>query len=84
MRPSAPAKTAEPAPAASAAPRARFGIGNLINRMAGGHHASAESQHPPAAQGRLQPPVTAHEDDMDGGSEHDRIEIPAFLRRQAN
>jgi cell division protein FtsZ len=72
--PAAPA----PAPAASAA-KPRFGIGSLINRMAG--HLEA-TQAAPAA--RTQPPVTAYDDDLDMGTDQDRIEIPAFLRRQAN
>lgn len=85
----APAKLARPAPApvaaampaSAAAPGAkpRFGIGSLINRMAG--HLEA-NQAAPAA--RTQPPVTAYDDDHDMGSDQDRIEIPAFLRRQAN
>ena len=74
----APAAAA-PAPAAAAKPR--FGIGSLINRMAGGH---AEAERVAPAPGRVQPPVTAYDDDHDMGSDQDRIEIPAFLRRQAN
>ena len=86
---SAPAKFARPAAVAAApapmpAPAAggakpRFGIGSLINRMAG--HLEA-AQAAPAA--RAQPPVTAYDDDHDMGTDQDRIEIPAFLRRQAN
>jgi cell division protein FtsZ len=85
---SAPAKFARPAPVAAQAPAAapamagakpRFGIGSLINRMAG--HLET-NQAAPAA--RAQPPVTAYDDDHDMGSDQDRIEIPAFLRRQAN
>ena len=37
-----------------------------------------------APTGRAQPPVTAYDDDPDMGTDQDRIEIPAFLRRQAN
>jgi cell division protein FtsZ len=63
----------------AAAAKPRFGIGSLINRMAG----HAEAAAPAAAPGaRMQPPVTAYDDDPD--SDQDRIEIPAFLRRQAN
>ncbi len=84
----APAKFTRPAPVApapAAAPAAgaakpRFGIGSLINRMAG--HLEATNPGAPAA--RTQPPVTAYDDDHDMGSDQDRIEIPAFLRRQAN
>ncbi|MDP3194697.1 cell division protein FtsZ [Tabrizicola sp.] len=85
----APAKLTRPAPAPVAAPasasaaaagaKPRFGIGSLINRMAG--HLEA-NQTAPAT--RAQPPVTAYDDDHDMGSDQDRIEIPAFLRRQAN
>jgi cell division protein FtsZ len=78
-----PAPVAAPAaPAASAAAAAakpRFGIGSLINRMAG--HLETNQAAP---SGRSQPPVTAYDDDHDMGSDQDRIEIPAFLRRQAN
>jgi cell division protein FtsZ len=89
---SAPAKFARPAPvaapvsaptpaaAAATAPKPRFGIGSLINRMAG--HLEAASPTTPAP--RTQPPVTSYDDDHDMGSDQDRIEIPAFLRRQAN
>ncbi|MDH5797175.1 MAG: cell division protein FtsZ [Paracoccaceae bacterium] len=56
----------------------RFGINSLITRMTG--HQSETAQPAP----RQQPPVRAvqHEEDMDADQE--RIEIPAFLRRQAN
>jgi cell division protein FtsZ len=76
-----PAPVAAPAavPAATAA-KPRFGIGSLINRMAG--HLEAPTAATPA--GRTQPPVTAYDDEHDMGSDQDRIEIPAFLRRQAN
>jgi cell division protein FtsZ len=82
-----PAPAPQPAPAATAHPPAavakpRFGIGSLINRMAG--HLDAAVERPTPAAGRAQPPVTAFDDDHDMGSEQDRIEIPAFLRRQAN
>ncbi|HSF64285.1 MAG TPA: cell division protein FtsZ, partial [Paracoccaceae bacterium] len=77
------AQPAAPVPAA-AAPRAadkpRFGIGSLINRMAG-HMAEPEAERPAP---RTQPPVTAYDDEPDTNPEQERIEIPAFLRRQAN
>jgi cell division protein FtsZ len=76
--PAAAAPVASPTAAAAAKPR--FGIGSLINRMAG----HLEATNPGAPAGRTQPPVTAYEDDHDMGSDQDRIEIPAFLRRQAN
>jgi cell division protein FtsZ len=73
-----------PAPAAAAAPRApvakpaekpRFGIGSLINRMSG---------HSETAAQRQQPPVTGYDDEPEPSADEERIEIPAFLRRQAN
>ena len=74
-------RAAAPQPAEEA-PRPRFGLGSLIGRMAGG---AAEQPAAPAAQPRqqpraAQPPVYDDEPDQ----EQDRIEIPAFLRRQAN
>ncbi|WP_435259667.1 cell division protein FtsZ [Thioclava sp. FR2] len=72
----------QPAAATAEAPRPRFGIGSLINRMAGGGHAE-EPQRQQAAS-RQQPPVTSYDDDQDMTASQERIEIPAFLRRQAN
>jgi cell division protein FtsZ len=88
-----PARTAAPqAPAAhrmgalpatnKPADRPRFGIGSLINRMAGG--ASEPAAERAQAPARQQPPVTSYDDEPEHSAEHDRIEIPAFLRRQAN
>ncbi|WP_103256949.1 cell division protein FtsZ [Tabrizicola aquatica] len=79
-RPTPVAPAPAPAPAAQAAAKPRFGIGSLINRMAG--HLEAPGGAAPAT--RTQPPVTAYDDDQEMGSDQDRIEIPAFLRRQAN
>ncbi|HEY0214746.1 MAG TPA: cell division protein FtsZ [Paenirhodobacter sp.] len=55
----------------------RFGINSLINRMTGHAEQAAQParQHPQAQQ-----PVYDDEPEQD----QDRIEIPAFLRRQAN
>ena len=69
------------APAAKPAERPRFGIGSLINRMSGG---SAETGTERAAPSRQQPPVTAYDDEQELSADQERIEIPAFLRRQAN
>ena len=61
-------------------PRPRFGINSLINRMSG--HAAAERQ--PEFQ-RRQPQVQQFDEDEDNFPQEDeRVEIPAFLRRQAN
>lgn len=65
-----------PKPAAEA-PRPRFGIGSLINRMAGGGQAEPQPQ-------RAQPQVQGYDDEQDMSPDQERIEIPAFLRRQAN
>ncbi|WP_116133845.1 cell division protein FtsZ [Tropicimonas sp. IMCC34043] len=79
------ARTAEDA----AGEKRGFGIGSLIHRMSGQHEmperpVAAPRQQPPhlrPAQGRAQ---TAFEDDPETDPDNDRIEIPAFLRRQAN
>jgi cell division protein FtsZ len=71
-----------PPPPAAATQRPRFGIGSLINRMAG--HLEAATDRPNPQTGRQQPPVTAYDDEQDHSADQDRIEIPAFLRRQAN
>ena len=71
-RPAAP----QPQPQAE---KPRFGINSLINRMTG--HAAQPGQEMPQRQA-VQPQQSAYEDEGDG--EQDRIEIPAFLRRQAN
>ena len=68
-----------PAPKPQAeAPRPRFGIGSLINRMAGGGHAEGQ------AVARQQPQVQGYDDEPELSADQERIEIPAFLRRQAN
>ena len=66
--------------AAKPAERSRFGIGTLINRMAGGPAESNQS-----APSRSQPPVqSGYDDEQDLSGDHERIEVPAYLRRQAN
>jgi cell division protein FtsZ len=57
----------------------RFGIGSLISRMAG-----SASEGQAATQRRMSPPVTQYDEDPAPAPSDDRIEIPAFLRRQAN
>ena len=82
-RPAAAAPAPQAArPAAKPAERPRFGIGSLINRMAGGGHAEAPAERGNAL--RAQPPVTAYDDEAELSADQERIEIPAFLRRQAN
>ncbi|MGJ8625534.1 MAG: cell division protein FtsZ [Sulfitobacter sp.] len=64
----------------------RFGINSLINRMTG--HAEGETQ--PQRPARQQPPVqtrasaAAPQPQDAPDADQERIEIPAFLRRQAN
>ena len=67
--PSAPAPEAE---------KPRFGINSLINRMTG---AQADAGQQPS---RTQPQVTALHQEPDQDADQEKIEIPAFLRRQAN
>ena len=79
----------QPMPRTVQAEKPRFGINSLINRMTG--HAEGEGQPAPQRPARQQPtvqqqprvaaapkPVQEHDPDQE------RIEIPAFLRRQAN
>lgn len=62
--------------------RPRFGINSLINRMTGSGNDSAAAAPSPARQ---QPQLKAQpETDAMEREEDDQIEIPAFLRRQAN
>jgi len=64
--------------AESSEQRPRFGINSLINRMTG------HSQEDPHRRPQPQPPVHAHQGAEDFDPERERVEIPAFLRRQAN
>ncbi len=80
------APVADPRPARAAAPqqqpeadRPRFGLNSLINRMTGGAAAPE-----PAPQQRVQPQVNSWREEPEVDPDQDRIEIPAFLRRQAN
>jgi cell division protein FtsZ len=68
--------------APSATERARSGINSLINRMTG--QAAGVEMERPGQQVRRQPPVQAEPDAVPPSPEEERIEIPAFLRRQAN
>ncbi|MCL7464405.1 cell division protein FtsZ [Phaeovulum sp. NW3] len=73
---------AQPAPQAE---RPRFGINSLINRMTG-HGTETTQQAPqPAPQARtVAQQHQAYDEDQAADPDQDRIEIPAFLRRQAN
>ena len=66
--------------------RSRFGINSLINRMTGQPKDSAEKsvatrRHPTSQQAE---PEFEPEPEQGVDPDQDRIEIPAFLRRQAN
>ncbi len=65
--------------AAQEAEKPRFGINSLINRMTGAQ-AETGGQQP----ARAQPQVTAIHQEPEASEDQERIEIPAFLRRQAN
>ena len=83
-RPGAPAAEARPAAADDApkADRPRFGINTLINRMAGHGQESGPAQAP-----RAEPQVRQLHDtpvEPEADPDQEKIEIPAFLRRQAN
>ncbi|MCH2096139.1 MAG: cell division protein FtsZ [Rhodobacteraceae bacterium] len=68
-----------PAVVENEAEKPRFGINSLINRMTGhGHESPAQQRRQP------QSPAAAPHSDMDQDPDQERIEIPAFLRRQAN
>ncbi|MGJ8605004.1 MAG: cell division protein FtsZ [Marivita sp.] len=77
-----PSMQVEPEPADSERPR--FGINSLINRMTG------HAQQPETPARRTQPPVhsaaaaPAPAPSQEVDEDQERIEIPAFLRRQAN
>jgi len=78
-----PHRSADPAPepvAEDQGARKPFGINSLINRMTG------HAEEAPAAQPRRQPTVSAPApaEDVAVDPDQERIEIPAFLRRQAN
>jgi cell division protein FtsZ len=81
-----PAQEAAPQPVAEEKPR--FGINSLINRMTGHEpgQKSAPQPQPRAASAapRVQPNVSAAQPQEQHDADQERIEIPAFLRRQAN
>ena len=65
------------APTEESGERPRFGINTLINRMSGGEaQPQSVRQQPPVSRPDMQDPGVQED--------HERIEIPAFLRRQAN
>ncbi|WP_136441201.1 cell division protein FtsZ [Pacificoceanicola onchidii] len=74
---------AAPAPAPEAE-KPRFSVNSLIGRMTG----HGQGNEAPAQPARRQPPVQAQRpapvQDVEPDPEQEKIEIPAFLRRQAN
>lgn len=80
--PAAPARPAAPAPDPRAEERPRFGINSLINKMTG--HGAEQGAAQAAQPARQQPAVQSHEPAGQMDEDQERIEIPAFLRRQAN
>ena len=81
-------QAARPQPVQAGAERPRFGINSLINRMTG--HAEGGPERPAPQAPRQQPPVqhrasaAAPQSHEQHDPDQERIEIPAFLRRQAN
>ncbi len=59
--------------------KSRFGINSLINRMTGHDATEARAESP-----RMQPSVQGHAVDPVADPHEEKLEIPAFLRRQAN
>ncbi|KEJ89363.1 cell division protein FtsZ [Sulfitobacter donghicola] len=87
----APAPAPEAAAPAAHGERPRFGINSLINRMTGTQEGEAQPRAAaPSQPARQQPPVqsqqsaAAPQPRQEVDPEQERIEIPAFLRRQAN
>jgi cell division protein FtsZ len=68
------------APAEPHGERPRFGINTLINRMSG----VAPGGESRSNAVRQQPPVSSSYAEPSMSEDQERIEIPAFLRRQAN
>ncbi|NIZ12934.1 cell division protein FtsZ [Phaeobacter sp. HF9A] len=72
-------------PAADQQEQRRFGLNSLINRMTG--HPQETTQNRPQAAQRVQPSIPSSPQqpaEQPYDEDQERIEIPAFLRRQAN
>jgi len=72
----------EEEPAASERPR--FGIGSLINRMSGAESDRSSVATAPAAASETPVSRAPTAEAAEAPLEQERIEVPAFLRRQAN
>jgi cell division protein FtsZ len=84
QRPQPPAPVPQP-PVQQAPAGGRFGLGSLINRMAGGgSEASRSAPRPQPSVQTSRAPVQHYEDEAHHAAPQDQIEIPAFLRRQVN
>jgi cell division protein FtsZ len=81
---SEPRSYAAPQPAEPAADKPRFGLNTLINRMTGHAAEPPAPAAPRAAPPLRQPQAVREERGADPSADQERIEIPAFLRRQAN
>jgi cell division protein FtsZ len=79
-----PAPVADRRDTAVDAERPRFGINSLINRMTGHPGEGAHPRPTAAQQPRAAAPQPLRDEEPDLSPEQERIEIPAFLRRQAN
>jgi cell division protein FtsZ len=88
QRPAGQPMAAQRQPAAPqarpAAEKPRFGINSLINRMTGQGDGHAQGASHAAAARPQAPQHAAYDDEPETDPDQDRIEIPAFLRRQAN
>ncbi|MBJ3762250.1 cell division protein FtsZ [Maribius pontilimi] len=74
----------QPSMSGAAAERPRFGINSLIGRMTGQPDADRQQASAPQTARRPQPQPQRAELSDEAQGDQDRIEIPAFLRRQAN
>ncbi|WP_306116734.1 MULTISPECIES: cell division protein FtsZ [unclassified Roseovarius] len=79
-------RSAPAAEAPASAERPRFGINTLINRMTGqsGDNEAAPAPRPVRQQPSVQAPQAQRAPVESYEEEEEQIEIPAFLRRQAN
>jgi len=77
-----PQNQVEEEPAASERPR--FGIGSLINRMSGAESDRSSVATAPAAPQETPVSRAPTAETTEPPLEQERIEVPAFLRRQAN
>ena len=86
----APQQQPEAVAEGAAAEKPRFGINSLINRMTGSGDAPSGAaqaparQQPPVQAARTAAPAPAPQPADTTDPDQERIEIPAFLRRQAN